>query len=106
VVFQLIDGVETMVNTRTAGPKGNMIVAEAIGDFVLRNGRRIICVYRSDGPKAFEAASAGNRPFEAIRDAATAPEAQRGQGDYGVPPQLEVAKDANAYAGAFQATDR
>ena len=106
VVFQLIDGVETMVNTRTAGPKGNMIVAEAIGDFVLRNGRRIICVYRSDGPKAFEAASAGNRSFEAIRDAATAPEAQRGQGDYGVPPQLEVAKDANAYAGAFQATDR
>jgi type IV secretory pathway VirB9-like protein len=106
VVFQLIDGVETMVNTRTAGPKGNMIVAEAVGDFVLRNGRRIICVYRTDGPKAFDAAAVAPRSFEEIRDDATNPEAQRGQSDYGVPPQLELANKYKAYSGAFQATDR
>ena len=110
VVFQMIDGVETMVNTRTAGPKGNMLVAEAVGDFVLRNGRRVICVYRADGPKAFEAAADGTqmeqRGFDEMRAAAEAPEAQPGQGDYGVPPQLELANKYKAFSGAFQAADR
>jgi hypothetical protein len=106
VVFQLVDGVETMVNTRTAGPRGNMVVAEAVGDFVLRNGRRIICVYRTDGPKAFEAGAPHPRASEEIRADTPAPEVQRGQGDYGLPPQLELANKYKAYSGAFQATER
>jgi ComB9 competence protein len=44
VVHQLIDGVDSIVNTRTAGSKGNVLIAEAIGDFTLRNGNRILCV--------------------------------------------------------------
>lgn len=106
VVFQLIDGVETMVNTRTAGPRGNMIVAEAVGDFVLRNGRRVICVYRNDGPRAFEASAGHARTVEELHEDATAPAAQRGESDYGVPPQLELANKYKAYSGAFQAAER
>ena len=40
----VIQGVEGPVGNRTAGPGGRMIVIEALGDFVLRNGQRIIVV--------------------------------------------------------------
>lgn len=49
VVYRVVDGVETRVNTRTAGKDGNVLVAEAIGDFVLRNGTRTVCVKRDPG---------------------------------------------------------
>ena len=57
VVHQLVDGVDTVVNTRTAGPRGNVLVAEAVGDFTLRNGNRVVCVRwlgRSMAPAAVE----------------------------------------------------
>ncbi|MFM7631130.1 MAG: TrbG/VirB9 family P-type conjugative transfer protein, partial [Alphaproteobacteria bacterium] len=54
VIFHLVDEVESMVNTRTVGPKGNIMIAEAVGNFVLRNGKRIICVYHPDYPRSFE----------------------------------------------------
>lgn len=44
VVFRVVDGIETRVNTRTAGKKGNVLIAEAVGDFVLRNGNKAVCV--------------------------------------------------------------
>ncbi len=44
VVHQVVDGVDTVVNTRTAGPRGNVLIAEAVGDFTLRNGNRVVCV--------------------------------------------------------------
>jgi len=47
VVFLVEDDVDTMINTRTVGPKGNILIAEAMGDFTLRNGNRVICVYRN-----------------------------------------------------------
>ena len=50
VVHQLVDGVDTVVNTRTAGPRGNILIAEAVGDFTLRNGTRVICVRRVGHP--------------------------------------------------------
>jgi type IV secretory pathway VirB9-like protein len=46
VIHQLVDGVDTVVNTRTAGPRGTIVVAEAVGDFTLRNGTRVVCVRR------------------------------------------------------------
>ncbi|MFN5588501.1 MAG: TrbG/VirB9 family P-type conjugative transfer protein [Holosporales bacterium] len=57
VVFRVVDGVDSMVNTRTMGPRGNIIVAEAIGNFTLRNGDRVVCVYQAGAPRTFE----GNR---------------------------------------------
>lgn len=49
----VIQGVEGPVGNRTAGPGGRMIVIEALGDFVLRNGKRIIIVKpRSSSPDA------------------------------------------------------
>jgi ComB9 competence protein len=46
VVHQMVDGVDSVVNTRTTGPHGAILVAEAVGDFTLRNGGRIVCVKR------------------------------------------------------------
>lgn len=40
----VIQGVEGPVGNRTAGPGGRMIVIEALGEFVLRNGQRMIVV--------------------------------------------------------------
>lgn len=49
----VIQGVEGPVGNRTAGPGGRMIVIEALGDFVLRNGQRIIVVKpKSSSPDA------------------------------------------------------
>ena len=49
----VIQGVEGPVGNRTAGPGGRMIVIEALGSFVLRNGQRIIIVKpRASSPEA------------------------------------------------------
>jgi len=49
VVFRVVDGVETRVNTRTAGRFGEVLIAEARGDFTLRAGARAVCVRRKAG---------------------------------------------------------
>lgn len=46
VVHQVVDGVDSVVNSRTVGPHGSILVAEAVGDFTLRSGTRIVCVKR------------------------------------------------------------
>ncbi len=46
VVHQIVDGVDTVVNSRTTGPRGSILVAEAVGDFTLRNGGRVVCIRR------------------------------------------------------------
>lgn len=48
VVHHLVDGVDTVVNTRTVGPRGSILIAEAVGDFTLRNGNRVVCVRQLD----------------------------------------------------------
>jgi hypothetical protein len=40
----VIQGVEGPVGNRTSGPGGRMIVLEALGEFVLRNGQRAIII--------------------------------------------------------------
>lgn len=44
VVLQVVDEIDSRVNVLTTGPTGNIIRVEAIGDFTLKNGRRIVCV--------------------------------------------------------------
>ena len=46
----VIQGVEGPVGSRTAGPGGRLIVIEALGSFVLRNGQRMIIVKPSSDP--------------------------------------------------------
>ena len=46
VVHQVVDGVDSVVNSRTVGPHGSVLIAEAVGDFTLRSGNRIVCVKR------------------------------------------------------------
>ena len=46
VVHQVVDGVDSAVNSRTVGPRGSVLVAEAVGDFTLRSGNRVVCVKR------------------------------------------------------------
>ena len=44
IVRRIVEGVETTVNTRWIGDNNEVLVAEATGNFVLRNGGRIVCV--------------------------------------------------------------
>ena len=50
VVYRVVDGVESRINTRTAGRYGEVLIAEGVGNFVLRNGAKTICVKRNDTP--------------------------------------------------------
>lgn len=49
VASLVVQGVETPVNVRTAGPNGRMLVVEAVGNIVLRNGLKIVCIKQSRG---------------------------------------------------------
>ena len=48
----VIQGVETPVNVRTAGPNGRMLVVEAVGDITLRNGMKLVCIKQNRGGQA------------------------------------------------------
>lgn len=41
VVYRVVDGVDTPVNTRS---RSTMLIAESAGAFTLRNGQRVVCV--------------------------------------------------------------
>ncbi|MFZ3583786.1 TrbG/VirB9 family P-type conjugative transfer protein [Loktanella sp. DJP18] len=43
-VFRIVDGIEGRVNTRVTGRQSEVIIVEAIGDFVLRSGTRAVCI--------------------------------------------------------------
>ncbi len=51
IVSLLIQGSESPVGFRTKGPNGRLIVVEAIGDLVLRNGKRLICIKLRKDPE-------------------------------------------------------
>jgi type IV secretory pathway VirB9-like protein len=74
VLHQVVDGVDTVVNTRTAGAKGNVLIAEAVGDFILRNGNRVVCIKRL-GPRQ---ASPAVEIVSSIPDASQANRTQTG----------------------------
>lgn len=44
VISLIVEGSEVPVGFRTEGPYGRMIVVEAVGDLVLRSGRRVVCI--------------------------------------------------------------
>lgn len=44
IVTLIIERIETPVGFRTKGPNGRLIVVEGVGDMVLRNGKRIVCL--------------------------------------------------------------
>ena len=44
VVSMIVERVEVPVGFRTKGPDNRLIVVEGVGDMVLRNGKRIICI--------------------------------------------------------------
>jgi ComB9 competence protein len=43
-VFRIVDGVEGRVNTRVTGRHSEVIIVEAVGDFILRSGSRAVCI--------------------------------------------------------------
>lgn len=45
VVYRVVDGVDTPVNTRVRGGK---LIAETTGAFTLRNGQRVVCIRPKD----------------------------------------------------------
>ena len=65
VVSMIVERVEVPVGFRTKGPDNRLIIVEGIGDMVLRNGKRIICIkMRRSDDKGLEYAidSADNLP--------------------------------------------
>lgn len=50
VASLVVQGVESPVNVRTAGPNGRMLVVEAVGNIVLRNGNKIVCIKQQGRP--------------------------------------------------------
>ena len=44
VVSMVVERVEVPVGFRTKGPDNRLIIVEGVGDLVLRNGKRIICI--------------------------------------------------------------
>ncbi len=90
VIYRVVDGVDSMVNTRTVGPKGNIMIAEATGNFTLRNGTRVVCVYSSGAPRTF--GGSRSMPTEVPdNDPSLFYSKQRvGQADPGLPTQVET----------------
>ncbi|MBO7244408.1 MAG: TrbG/VirB9 family P-type conjugative transfer protein [Alphaproteobacteria bacterium] len=52
VVSLLVQDTEVPVGFRTTGPNSRLIVVEAIGDLVLRNGKKLICLKLRRDPSA------------------------------------------------------
>lgn len=50
VASLVVDGSESPVGTRTRGPRNSIMVVEAIGDIVLRNGRHMVCLKLRNQP--------------------------------------------------------
>ena len=44
VVSMIVERVEVPVGFRTKGPDNRLIIVEGVGDLVLRNGKRIVCI--------------------------------------------------------------
>ncbi len=44
IVTLLVERIETPVGFRTKGPNNRLIIVEGIGDMVMRNGKRIVCL--------------------------------------------------------------
>lgn len=48
VIRRIVDGVEGRVNSRVGGRHNEIVIVEAVGDFVLRSGTRAVCVLQVD----------------------------------------------------------
>lgn len=48
VIRRVVDGVEGRVNTRVGGRHNEIVIVEAVGDFILRSGTRSVCVLQVD----------------------------------------------------------
>ena len=58
IVTLIVERSEVPVGFRTAGPNSRMIIVEGVGDMVLRNGKRIVCLkLRRDPSRGLENAS-------------------------------------------------
>lgn len=48
VIRRIVDGVEGRVNSRVGGRHNEIVVVEAVGDFILRSGTRAVCAIQVD----------------------------------------------------------
>ncbi|QAY80213.1 TrbG/VirB9 family P-type conjugative transfer protein [Sphingosinicella sp. BN140058] len=98
VASLVVQGVETPVNVRTAGPNGRMLVVEGVGDIVLRNGQKLVCIKRQT-----------NRPpqIRSFNQPVTTPQATLRVADGQVlPPSLSSPSTGRKYMVDLGAGDR
>jgi hypothetical protein len=70
------------------------MIAESVGNFVLRNGKRIICIYHPDYPRSFEGSKSMPKEYVEPNSAERFFEDPRYDGgtQTGLPQQLESAR--------------
>lgn len=106
IVTLIVERVETPVGFRTKGPNNRLIVVEGVGDMVLRNGKRIVCLKlrRSDdeGLEFAPYAKTNNwdvpAPIPEGKQSRTSGEVQ------GFGPSMSTAEDSSYYAGTSGST--
>ncbi len=84
IVTLIVERVETPVGFRAKGPNNRLIIVEGVGDMVLRNGKRIVCLKlrRSDDAGMYDIAAKTN--------------------DWDVPPALPSGKTGQSGASEVQ----
>lgn len=89
VVSMIVERVEVPVGFRTKGPDNRLIIVEGVGDLVLRNGKRLICIKlrRSDASGLEHAINAEDFLDPTWDVPAPLPEGARGRGAAGMPGQ-------------------
>lgn len=82
IVTLIVERIEVPVGFRTSGPNNRLIIVEGIGDMVLRNGKRIICLKMRRSDAAGLEYSTYATDFE--------------EGSWDVPPAIPGSGDANS----------
>ncbi len=101
VVSMIVERVEVPVGFRTKGPDNRLIIVEGVGDMVLRNGKRLICIkMRRSDESGLEFAIDSKDYMPPVWEVAPAIPGQQAAGFGG--PMMNVAGQADIQVGQSQ----
>jgi hypothetical protein len=102
VVSMIVERVEVPVGFRTKGPDNRLIIVEGVGDMVLRNGKRLICIkMRRSDESGLEFAIDSRDYMPPTWEVAPAIPSQQ-MSTFGQSPKMSVAGQADIQMGQSQ----
>ncbi len=102
IVTMIVERIEVPVGFRAAGPDNRLIIVEGIGDMVLRNGKRIICLkLRRDDAEGLQYADYADNLPPRWQVPAPIPEGMNGAANSAGTAGASGANGANGAANAF-----